>query len=118
MKGKIFWVIVTILICIGIVIYSMYRLDTRLMNEGLRVVFGTWGNDDYQPIQAKAPEEVSIKELEVSFEQRKDLGYEKIYHNEELNYDVYTYSGDAKIKLEDDQEYDLKTALAENKVTI
>ena len=116
MKDKIFWVIVTILICIGIVIYSMYRLDTRLMNEGLRVVFGTWGNDDYQPIQAKAPEEVSIKELEVSFEQRKDLGYEKIYHNEELNYDVYTYSGDAKIKLEDGQEYDLKTALAENKV--
>lgn len=27
MKGKIFWVIVTILICIGIVIYSMYRLE-------------------------------------------------------------------------------------------
>ena len=118
MKDKIFWVIVTILICIRIVIYCMYRLDTRLMNEGLRVVFGTWGNDDYQPIQAKALEEVSIKELEVSFEQRKDLGYEKIYHNEELNYDVYTYSGDAKIKLEDGQEYDLKTALAENKVTI
>lgn len=118
MNNKIFWIILTILICIGIVIYSMYRLDIRLMNEGLRVVFGTWGNDDYQPIQAKEPDEVRIKEIAVSFEPVKEVSYKKIFSVEDKKFDIYTYGGDAKITVENGQVYELDKALINNVVTI
>lgn len=120
MKGRIFWIVLTVLICIGIVIYSMYRLDTRLMNEGLRVVFGTWGNDDYQPnlMEEQEKEEIKIKEISISYEPKNDMEYNKLFHDEKLDFNVYSYGGDVKVTLETNEVLDLKKALEENLITV
>lgn len=107
---KILMILLTLLICLGIIIYSMYRIDNNLMEQGLEVAFSTWGKE-YTPIPKKEHEIESIKELELNFSQRKDLGLKLVTSYEEI--DVYTYGGDVTITLENDMVYELTEVFSE-----
>ncbi len=97
---KIILVVCTILICIGICIYSMYRIDMRLMDEGLRVVFGTWGHDDYEPTEVIRSETIleEVKDIKLTFNSRDEQGLKLVLEDDgERGFDIYTYYGDVVI---------------------
>lgn len=107
---KIILVFLTFLICLGIIVYSMYRIDTKLMDQGLEVAFSTWGKE-YAPRPKKEKEIESIKNVKINFSQRKDLGLKKVATYEKI--DIYTYGGDVTVTVEEDMIYELDKVFSE-----
>jgi hypothetical protein len=61
-----------------------------------------------------------VKEFELTYTQRKDLGVYKIAEKDEFDnedYGIYTFGGNVSITIEDDMVYNLKDALEQNIIT-
>lgn len=69
-------------------------------------------------IHASKIEIKSVDNFEVKFYQRKDLGIKTVIEEgDDYAYNVKTYGGDVKIKI-DDKEYDLEEAIINKKITV
>lgn len=122
MRKTIFKVVIIIAVTLLILIGIMYLIDWNRMKKGKEVVFCTWG-EKLETIKTVNITYNSIPDFEILFYAKDSTESYKVYtildksETDKYDYNIYGYNGIVNIKI-DGNEYSLKEALLENKITM